>query len=218
MIRRIIVFGDSISFGSNDRAYGGWVVRLKNYFARTGQFHHVFNLGISGENSSQILKRVEIEIGPRISTDPEKKSLLLVCIPINDTRISGSVAGSSEIGKDEFAGNLANLYSLGKKNVDEIVFVGMTNVDEKKTNPWQEVIERRIACWRNDVIEEYNEIAKNYCKQNGIRFIDMFGLFDESDLSDGLHPNEIGHEKMYEKIKSFLIEKNMIKNIDKSSS
>lgn len=214
MIKRIIIFGDSISFGSNDQTFGGWAVRLKGYFAKTGQFHHVFNLGISGENSGQILKRMKSEIAPRKSLDPEKKLLLLIGISINDTRISGSVNDKPEVSKGEFVDNLAKFCFLGKEIADEFVFVGMTNVDEEKTNPWQEVVERRVACWRNDVVEEYNDIAKEYCKQNKVRFIDMFGLLEPSELPDGLHPNEIGHEKMYEKIKNFLVEEDLIRDID----
>ncbi len=213
MIKKILVFGDSIAFGSNDWVVGGWVVRLKNYFAKTGQFCHVFNLAISGEDSSQIVARIEGEIFPRKSTEPEKKALLLVGIPINDTRIINNIEGGPEIDKIKFLENISKIHQIGDRNIDEIVFVGMTGVDEEKANPWQAVVERRIVCWRNDIIEEYNEIAKDYCKQNGLHFIDMLDVLEKTDLPDGLHPNEIGHKKMFVRIKEFLIKQNLIQSM-----
>ena len=214
MIKKIFVFGDSIVQGSNDWTGGGWVVRLKNYFSQTGQFHHIFNLGISGENSSHIISRMEVEIKPRKSEDRNKKSLLIVGIPINDTRIKDKLDGDPEISIARFKANLEELYSIGKKNSNELVFLGMTKVDEEKTNPWQEVVDRRIVCWRNDVIEKYNDIIKKYCDEKNIYFINMIDLLKNSDLSDGLHPNEVGHNKMYERIRDFLIEKKLIKKLN----
>lgn len=213
MIKKIFVFGDSISFGANDWIYGGWVVKLKNYFAKTGQFHHVFNLGVSGENSNHILQRMQSEIEPRKSIGPGKKSLLLIGIPINDTRIEHVLDGDPEISKEDFLNNLKKLHVVARENVDEFVFIGATNVDEQKTDPWQEVSDRRIVCWRNKIVGEYNAIAKKYCEEQDINFIEMFGLLDHTDLPDGLHPNEIGHEKMYRKIKSFLIDEKLIREI-----
>ncbi len=213
MIKKIIVFGDSIAFGSNDWTFGGWVVRLKNYFAKTGQFHHVFNLGISGENSDQIIRRMESETLSRKSENPEKKLLLIIGIPINDIRVTGALDADPELSVRRFRKNLKNFYDIGIRNANELVFIGMTKVDEEKTDPWQEVIERRIACWRNDIIREYNEIVKKYCKDENINFIEMIDVLEDSDLPDGLHPNEIGHEKMYKRIKDFLVNNGLVKKL-----
>ncbi|MDA3815173.1 MAG: hypothetical protein PF549_02295 [Patescibacteria group bacterium] len=132
MIKKIIVFGDSISSGSNDWEVGGWIVRLKNYFAKTGQFCHVFDLTISGENSSQIIERMEMEMKPRITEDPKKKSLILVGVPIVDTKIAKALDANPEISIEKFRENLEKAYDAIKKNTDNIVFIGMTKVDEKK--------------------------------------------------------------------------------------
>lgn len=212
-IKRIIVFGDSIVYGSNDWVSGGWVVHLKNYFAKTGQFHHVFNMGVSGENSDNILQRIESEIQPRKSEKPNKKSLLIVGISLNDTKISDSMDAEPEISIDKFLKNLERFHNIGTRNADEFVFVGMTRVDENKTNPWQEVIERRIACFRNDIIERYNQEAKKYCEDNGIDFIETMDILENSDLPDGLHPNEVGHDKIYKRIKDHLVSKDLIKKV-----
>lgn len=209
--KRILVFGASITYGSNDYAGGGWVVRLKKYFAQTGQFCHTFNLGISGETSTQILQRMEAEIKPRLSDKPEKRSLLLIGIPSNDTRIKGSLDANPEISEMDFKDNLEKFRQISERNTDGLVLIGIPRVDEKKTNPWQEVAD--FICWRNDVIARYNEIAKKYCDQKNIPFIDMLDVLSDSDLPDGLHPDASGHEKMYSRIKDFLVQKEFIKKI-----
>ena len=53
-------------------------------------------------------------------------------------------------------------------------------------------------------------IVKEKCKENDIRFIDMFEELDPSHLDDGLHPNTKGYEKMYGIIKDFLSKNEMI--------
>lgn len=213
-IKKILVFGDSIAHGSNDRIYGGWAVKLKNYFAKTGQFHEVYNLGISGEKSDQIIQRIETESIPRKSAKPENKTLLIIGITVNDTRITNDINADSDVSIDEFTKNLKKLYVIGKRNADELVFLGMTKVDERKTNPWKEVINQRVACWRNDIIKKYNDITKEYCEKENINFVNMFELLDDADLPDGLHPNEIGHEKMYQRIKKYLIDKGLIRKVE----
>ncbi|MDA3815172.1 MAG: SGNH/GDSL hydrolase family protein [Patescibacteria group bacterium] len=62
-------------------------------------------------------------------------------------------------------------------------------------------------------MEKYNEVAKEHCQKQNINFINMFDTLDDSDLPDGLHPNEVGYEKMYGRIKDFLVDKNLIKKI-----
>ncbi|MEA1963419.1 MAG: hypothetical protein U9M94_04270 [Patescibacteria group bacterium] len=41
-------------------------------------------------------------------------------------------------------------------------------------------------------------------------FIEMFDLLNDEDLEDGLHPNSDGHEKMFKRVRDFLIENKII--------
>ena len=45
---------------------------------------------------------------------------------------------------------------------------------------------------------------RNICKENKIHYLDIFGLFENEDFKDGIHPNIAGHKKIFEKVKSFL--------------
>jgi lysophospholipase L1-like esterase len=59
----------------------------------------------------------------------------------------------------------------------------------------------------NDKIKTYNEIIKEECSKRNIIFLDIIEDWLISNyltlLSyDGIHPNELGHRKIFEKIKS----------------
>jgi lysophospholipase L1-like esterase len=70
---RILVFGDSIAYGAWDTA-GGWVDRLKSdahrqtVASRGLRKLQIVNLGIGGDTSTKILKRVPAEIEARFLT------------------------------------------------------------------------------------------------------------------------------------------------------
>ena len=60
---KILVFGDSITYGQRDLEMGGWVNRLKLALAHDDSITscHVFNMGISGQNTTEVLERMERE-------------------------------------------------------------------------------------------------------------------------------------------------------------
>jgi lysophospholipase L1-like esterase len=91
------------------------------------------------------------------------------------------------------------LVDKAKQFTDKIVFVGLTNVDESKTNPYLETGES----FNNQTIGEYDEVIRLFCEDNDLIFVDMLGLLiNDEDLCDGLHPSSIGHQKMFETIKN----------------
>jgi len=47
---------------------------------------------------------------------------------------------------------------------------------------------------------------KEICAESGVLFLSLFGLMENSDLADGLHPNDIGHEKIFQRVDAFLQE------------
>jgi len=74
------IFGDSISYGASDRS-GGWVVKFREYIEDKNEFNktynELFNLGISGDTSLDIIKRFENEIKCRLSSAANIIFLLL---------------------------------------------------------------------------------------------------------------------------------------------
>ncbi len=81
-----LFFGDSITYGEYDGVFGGWVDILKRYALQ--KFHEgngdeliLFNLGIGGETTEGLLKRMPVELEARNSADG---NLIFISYGAND--------------------------------------------------------------------------------------------------------------------------------------
>jgi len=207
----IIIFRDSISFGKGEFPKIGWSGRLKNYFETEEKDirNRIFNLGISGDNSNSLLNRIESEINARINRlFPDDRFVVMVAIGINDC-IGISSPNNLQTKPEFFERNIKEIIKKTKKYTDDIIFVGILPVDEKKTNPYD--VNRYLL---NKIINNYNEIIKKCASQNDVFFIDLYKNFIVKKyyflLYDGVHPNKKGYNLMYNIIKKFIIE-NVIK-------
>ncbi len=187
----ILVFGDSIAWGAYDPEQGGWVTRLRNYFEEQENDIDVYNLGIPGETTTDLLERIEVEAKPR------EPNLIIFAIGINDAQFIKST-NDLRISINEFQQNLAKLLSIAKKFTDKIVFVGLTTVDESKTIPCQWKHDRSYF---NKNIRRFDEAIGKFCENNRLKFVLMNDVLRNDDLVDGLHPNTQGHTKIFNRIK-----------------
>jgi lysophospholipase L1-like esterase len=182
----ICIFGDSIVWGASDCERGGWADSLKNYLMDDDI--DVYNLGISGDTTEDLLKRFYTEAGAR---NPD---IVIFAIGIND---------SLSLDKDgliKFQKNIILLANKAKKLTDKIIFIGLTSVDESRTTSYPS--EETGEAYNNQSIGEYDEIIKSFCEDNNLIFVDVLGLLiNDDDLCDGLHPSSSGHQKMFERIK-----------------
>ena len=86
---QILIFGNSIIYGAWDKE-GGWVSRLrkfldeKNLSSGPNFYCLVYNLGISGNTTDDLLERFEFEIKQRLKEDEE--TIILFAIGINDSQ------------------------------------------------------------------------------------------------------------------------------------
>lgn len=188
----ILIFGDSITWGAYDPEQGGWATRLRNYFEEQDNDVDIYNLGISGDTTADLLERIEVEAKSR------EPNLIIFAIGINDAQFIHSTNGL-RVSPDEFQQNLAKLLSVGKKFTDKVVFVGLTRVDESKTTPipWN-----TDKSYTNENIERLDNTIKKFCEDNKLKFIPMESVVSNDDLIDGLHPNTKGHIKIFERMKS----------------
>ncbi len=188
----ICIFGDSITWGACDSERGGWATRLRNYFEAKGGNVDIYNLGISGDHTADLLERIETEARAR------KPEIIIFAIGINDAQFIHSANGT-RVSLDEFRQNIAKLFSIAKTCADKIVFVGLTRVDESKTTPvsWNTDIS-----YTNEHIESMDNAIEKFCGENGLKFIPMKDVVGGEHLADGLHPDTRGHIRMFEKMKA----------------
>ncbi len=207
---RILIFGDSIAHGAWDTARGGWADRLKSFCMERGLKnaeldYSVYNLGISGDNSNDLLERIEFEIKQRMKSREE--TIIVISIGVNDSQI-----GKIGVNVKLFKSNVEKLCDVLPKFSSEIIFIGLNPIDNLKTNPipWD-----KKMFYTNERVENYNNITKSVCKEKQVYFIDIFNEFSKTGykklLEDGLHPNSKGHQKMFEIVRDFLMEEGIVK-------
>lgn len=199
MSKTICIFGDSIVWGAHDPENGGWVNLLRNYCER--QDISVYNCGISGDNTDDLLKRFKSEAGAR------KPDVVVFAIGINDSQYTGE-RENTRVSKDSFGANLEALIEQAKKFTDRILFVGLTPVEENKVMPISWSDENKN--YDNININSFNSLIKKTAEKFNISFLDIVSLLVAEELEDGLHPNSNGHKKMFERVRDFLLENKII--------
>ncbi|MCK5466035.1 hypothetical protein KAI56_00865 [Candidatus Parcubacteria bacterium] len=171
--------------------------------------YSVYNLGISGDNSDDLLERFEFEIKQRLHKEDE--IIFVFAIGINDSQFIYSKNNFSVLA-DKFQQNIKQFINFSGKISNKTIFIGLTPVDKSKTSPipWD-----TDKSYENKYISNYNNIIKSICREKQVYFINMFDEFNKTDykelLEDGLHPNSKGHQKMFEIVRDFLVGEGIIK-------
>lgn len=189
----IMVFGDSITYGAADFEQGGWVNRLRLHYDKKYEYDYmVFNLGISGTVTEETLARFESECSTRYKED--QRILIIFAIGINDTQM---INGKERVSIDQFESNIEELISKAKQFTKDILFIGLTKVEESKVVPfpWNP----NKSCFNERIIRFDNTVEK-ICINEKVSYIKMYDLLSLDELEDGLHPTSIGHQKMYNAI------------------
>jgi len=199
-MKNFLIWGDSITYGHGD-ADGGWVGRLRKTVWKDSI---VYNLGISGDTTTEVLGRLEFEARQRI--DPEEETVCIFAIGINDS-IFLSDRGTFQTELPQFVKNIHEIYSQAKRISSRIVFVGLTPVDEKKTNP---ISWAPNKVYKNDFIEKYHSALRTFCGETQLPFVDVFSSWEKLQymewLYDGVHPNANGYDALFSEISSTLTE------------
>lgn len=181
----ICIFGDSITWGAYDLEQGGWVARLKLYFDQKGGETEIYNLGVSGNRVKDVLKRFQAEAQAR---NPDK---ILFAIGINDSPHLAYLFGTK---LKDFESRLKELLDKAKKYTNDIIILGLTNVDESN----------KLHGYKNEKIEKYDKKLKEIAQEQGLPFVDLFNILTVDEFEDSLHPNSKGHQKIFQKVKDVL--------------
>ena len=177
-------WGDSITYGAGDTTGLGWVGFLRSHFYEKD--YGVYNRGICGDTTEDLLKRFEIEVN---SIEP---NLIILAVGINDSKIPEGQAGN-KVPFAQFQKNIKELIDKAKSKAQKVIVVGLTEINEETVGS--------SSVFRNETIKKYDDYLKEIADVEDVNYVDMQGVLDiQSDLEDGLHPNAKGYKKMFDKI------------------
>jgi len=206
----ILVFGASIAYGFAD-SNSGWVQRLRtflenDYFNNKKEWFEVYNLGISGDTTEDLSKRIKTDAEPR----SEPNTITLISIGVNDSAKWTEKKGNW-VSPENYRKNLIAIVKKAQVFSKQVILIGITPVDESKTKPppWAP----HISYLKNN-IEEYNQIMGAVALEFKTPFINLIPELKKIGwnkmLKDGVHPNDEGHQKIFELVKKELEEKRII--------
>ncbi len=197
----LLIFGDSIAWGANDPA-GGWAARLRHWLAGETRAVVVYNLGVCGDTSADLLARFAAEFkARRAAVEPNP---IIFAIGLNDTS-RPAPRRRVKISLSDFRQNIENLTEQALAFNEKIVFLGLTNIWPARVR--DNFSFRQSRWYDNKTIAKYNQELKDFCAQHPLPFVDLFGLLTDKDLdkTDGRHPNSQGHKKIFDQVKKFLL-------------
>jgi len=188
---KICIFGDSVTYAGYIKE--GWVNLLRWHLEDSlDEDVEVFNLGINGETSVEILKRFETEASSR---EPDK---IVFAFGIND---SCYIIDTNKplIDKNIFKDNVIKLLTSAKSYTSEIIFIGLVLGNDSLLKPFPESSTGKSYDHRKS--KDYDQILMDLAQKNDCKYISLYETLENSDFLDGLHPNKSGHYKIFNVIK-----------------
>lgn len=210
----ILVFGDSIAYGCWDDE-GGWVARLRRYVDKKittlgyeSYYHHLYNLGIPGENTIGVLARFEAEVAARLRK--HKDCAIIFAIGTNDSQFV-LTEQVNRVPLEEFEQNIRAMITLARQHTEHIIFVGSLIADDVKMNPCHWAPEKAFI---TEYMLRYDAVVRNIAKAMSLQYIDVATPFIAAGgtalLDDGIHPTSEGHRIVFETVRDALVEKELI--------
>jgi len=170
----ILVLGDSLSAGYGIDTGSGWVRQLQERLRDKGYLHRVINASISGDTTKGGLARL-----PR-ALATHRPEVLIVELGAND--------GLRGMDLAETRGNLDRMLTLAETAGARPLLLGMKlppNYGKKYT-------------------ERFHNVFLDLAAQRAVPLVPFFleGVAQDPRLmqTDGIHPNELGQERMLDNV------------------
>lgn len=188
----ICVFGDSITWGAFLPFRGAWVNLLRNYLEGKNSKIALYDLGIDGNTTIDLIKRFGLEASVR---NPE---IIIFAIGVNDSAYRKTL-DYPLVSQSEFSKNIEILLHEAKNITKKIIVLGLVKGDDTFTNPLPRSTTGK--CYTRQNVEKYNNLLQAICKKQGLLFVDIWSKLIDEDFDDGLHPNLGGHMKIFEEVR-----------------
>lgn len=199
---KIVALGDSLVYGFGDPDGGGWVERLRRTWMLPESAGHVlYNLGVRGDRTFQVAKRLEVEFRHRGELRNRVPDIIILSVGVNDSARVGRPDGKNYTNFVNFEEQLTSLLQQAQK-LCPVLFVGMVPVNEAKM-PFLDCL-----YYNHDDQYRYKEATRLACRKQGIPYLDIFDKWMENPEAwrvkrlsrDGLHPNTLGYQTLLQDV------------------
>ncbi len=207
MKNNYIIIGDSITYGIGDFESGGWSAMFKKFIVNKddskicNNFVHV--AGFPGATSKDILNKIDNILNSFIYDG--FNNIVILSIGVNDTQLFN---GNYKISIDNYKSNIKKITKKIMCKGMQLIILGLTRIESDEKFLW-----KPNKHYNNSIISEYDKDLKlimeydselrRLCEENKIKYIPMQDVLQKEDFVDGLHPNQMGHKKIFERIKDF---------------
>jgi lysophospholipase L1-like esterase len=196
-MKYILIFGASIVHGVGGEQ-GGWADKIKRSFHKQmygpdgERKYTVYELGVPGTSLEDIQSRFESELKARVKDGSPNDIYIVFSAGTNDSTAVDEPDRYKRTPED-FAADVHSFIHLAKDYSAHLLGVGVTPVDEAKTSP------RNTVYYSNQRLKMFEDALQGACAAEGAAFVPLIGIApgdwkQRFSYSDGLHPNDAGHE------------------------
>lgn len=188
---KIICIGDSLTYGFGVPLSKNWYSKLKDHY----KSFDIVNKGINGDTTAGMLSRFNKDV---LSFKPD---LCIIMAGTNDFllgRTAHSVVDNINIMIEDCIHN----------NISPVILIQPLIVENLAKAYWSPYVDYSIT---NDSLTFYRKLILDLCMEKSSTSIDIQSLFvtlikDNSKdyFIDGVHPTELGHKVIFEKIVDYL--------------
>lgn len=196
--RSIAFLGASSVEGFMDSEGGGFVTRFRKWRQSINPRTSIYNLGIQGDTTNELLVRINLELQMR------RPKLIIFQFGSNDLSRDGGEDSPHKVYLEKFKDNVKTLIEIGLK-YGEVIVVGSYPFIDSKTRP---VYFGDYYYHLYDLVD-YMDGVSQICQQMSVPYLDIMNKWIKTDFhkwidDDGLHANSEGHQRIFEELQNFL--------------
>lgn len=208
-MKQVFILGASTVYGVGAQQ-AGWGDLVKQYFhsymfseGGPGEAFEVYNFAKSGATIDFITKTFPEHFE---NYSKSEKVISIASVGGNNSRANYD-PGNFVSTPDSYKKELLDLVETLKARSDKIIFVGNGWVDETKTTPF---LTKRGGKYyfTNERRRQFDEITRQVCEQDSIDYVSIDvsekDWVDRYIYQDGLHPNQAGHQLIFDALKPYL--------------
>ena len=210
-MKQFFILGASSVYGVGAES-DGWGDLVKSYIHSKmygtegiGERYEVFNFSKSGSTIEFVAETADL-IFDKYAREGE--IVTLISVGGNDAKAENT-PDNFVCAPEDFQVKVTRLFESLQQHSQQIIFISNGFVDESKVNPKKSPFnDNKVSYFTNERRSLFNSITRQVCDDKGIDFvtvdIDKDIWIKNYLYTDGLHPNQVGYQKVFEAIKPII--------------